>query len=106
MSFAKNECQRLTLNDSTFSLTARELWRLEKSWAKQFAEKIFPRINEERFSALYSDKASRPNTPVNVIVGGMVLQELLGLTDEEITDSLLFDIRFQYALHTSGRRKW
>ncbi len=102
MSFAKNEYQQLTLNDNTFSLTARELRMLERSWAKQFAEKIFPLINEEKFSVLYSDKASRPNTPVNVIIGGMVLQELLDLTDEEFMDSLLFDIRFQYALHTTS----
>ena len=102
MSFSKNECQQLTLNDSTFSLTAREMRMLEKSWAKPFAEKIFPRIKEEKFSVLYSDKASRPNTPVNVIIGGMVLQELLDLTDEEFMDSLLFDIRFQYALHTTS----
>ena len=81
-----------------FSLTARERRMLEKSWAKPFAEKIFPLINEENFSVLYSDKASRPNTPVNVIVGGMVLEELMGLTDEEFMDSLLFDSRFQYAL--------
>ena len=46
MSFAKNECQQLTLNDSTFSLTARELRMLEKSCAKPFAEKNFPRIKE------------------------------------------------------------
>lgn len=102
MSFAKNEYQQLTLNDNTFSLTACELRMLERSWAKQFAEKIFPLINEEKFSVLYSDKASRPNTPVNVIIGGMVLQELLDLTDEEFMDSLLFDIRFQYALHTTS----
>lgn len=102
MSFAKNECQQLNLIDSTFSLTTRELRMLEKSWAKQFADKIFPRIKEEKFSVLYSNKASRPNTPVNVIIGGMVLQELLGLTDEEFMDSLLFDIRFQYALHTTS----
>ena len=102
MSFAKNECQQLTLEDSMFSLTARERRMLEKSWAKLFAEKIFPLINEENFSALYSDKASRPNTPVNVIVGSMVLEELMGLTDEEFMDSLLFDIRFQYALHITS----
>ena len=72
-----------------FSLTARERRMLEKSWAKLFAEKIFPLINEENFSALYSDKASRPNTPVNVIVGSMVLEELMGLTDEEFMDSLM-----------------
>ena len=77
------------MEDSIFSLTARERRMLEKYWAKPFAEKIFPLINEENFSALYSDKASRPNTPVNVIVGGMVLEELMGLTDEEFMDSLM-----------------
>ena len=62
---------------------------ISNTWAKPFAEKIFPLINEENFSVLYSDKASRPNTPVNVIVGGMVLEELMGLTDEEFMDSLM-----------------
>ena len=95
MSFAKNECQQLTLEDSIFSLTTREQHMLEKSQAKPFAEKIFLLINEENFSVLYSDKASRLNTPVNVIIGGMVFEELMGLTDEEFMDSLLFDIRFQ-----------
>ena len=32
----------------------------------------------------------------------MVLEELMGLTDEEFMDSLLFDIRFQYTLHTTS----
>lgn len=29
----------------------------------------FPSIDEKRFSVLYSDKASRPNEPINVIIG-------------------------------------
>ena len=37
-----------------------------------------------------------------MIVGGMMLEELMGLRDEEFMDSLLFDIRFQYALHTTS----
>ena len=32
----------------------------------------------------------------------MVLEELMGLMDEEFMDSLLFDICFQYALHTTS----
>jgi hypothetical protein len=51
---------------------------------------------------LYSDKASRPNTPVNIIVGALILKELLGLTDDEIMETLMFDARFQYALHTTS----
>ena len=68
MSFVKNDNQQLTLLDSTFNLTEREKRMLEKSWAKTFADKVFPAIDENIFSVLYSEKASRPNTPVNVIV--------------------------------------
>ena len=75
---------------------------LEKSWAKPFAEKIFPKIDESRFICLYSDKASRPNTPVNVCAGALILKELLNLTDDEMVESLAFDVRFKYALHTTS----
>lgn len=40
----------------------------KSSWAIRFSDQISPSIKEERFSVLYSDIASRPNTPVNVIV--------------------------------------
>lgn len=64
MVFVKNKTQQLQLMDSTFNLTERERSFLEKSWAKDFAENIFPRINEEIFAPLYSSNYSRPNTPV------------------------------------------
>lgn len=102
MSFVSNDTQQISINDALFGLTEREIKMLEKSWAKDFSERIFPIINEEPFSLLYSDKASRPNTPVNVIVGALVLKELLDMTDDEVVESLMFDIRFQYALHTTS----
>lgn len=61
MSFTTNDCQQLSLDDSFMVLTKRERNALEKSWAKIFADEIFPSIDEERFSVLYCDKASRPN---------------------------------------------
>lgn len=102
MAFAINNTQQLSFNDSTFGLTEREQKFLERSWAKTFAEKIFPAIPEEDFSVLYSNKASRPNTPVNVIVGALILKEAMGVTDDEMVESLMFDIRYQYALHTTS----
>lgn len=102
MAFVANENQQLSLNDSTFNLTEREKRVLEKSWAKVFAEKVFPAIDETIFSALYSTKASRPNTPINVIVGALILKEALGDTDDELVEALMFDIRYQYALHTTS----
>ena len=102
MSFVENSSSQISFDDSTLSLTAREKKFLNKSWAKAFAENIFPAIKEEDFAILYSEKASRPNTPVNIIIGTLILKELLGLTDDEIMESLMFDIRLQYALHTTS----
>ena len=102
MSFRSNPSQQMNMSDSLWGLTAREQKVLENSWAKVFAEDVFPNIDEERFSVLYSDKASRPNTPVNVIVGALILKELFGLSDDEIVETLMMDIRFQYALHTTS----
>ena len=50
MAFVANDNQQLTLTDSTFNLTQREKRVLEKSWAKTFAEKVFPAIDESIFS--------------------------------------------------------
>lgn len=102
MAFIENDNQQMSLDDSTFNLTDREKKFLDKSWAKIFAEQIFPSIHEEDFCVLYSNKASRPNTPVNVILGALILKESLGVTDDEVVQSLMFDIRYQYALHTTS----
>ena len=60
---------------------------LEKSWEKPFSDIIFSNIDEMIFAPLYSDKRnSRPNAPVNVIVGALILKELNGLTDDEIIE--------------------
>lgn len=77
MSFKENSYQQISFSDSFSGLTSREQKALENSWAKVFADETFPAIDEKRFSVLYSDKASRPNTPVNVIVGALIIKEFL-----------------------------
>jgi hypothetical protein len=100
--FVANEGQQISMEDFTFRLTAREQKMLEKSWAIPFLERIFPAIDEEPFSVLYSDNASRPNTPVNVLMGALILKEFFGQSDDDIRESLMFDIRYQVALHTTS----
>ena len=76
---------------------------LKKSWAEHFSQCIFPLINEERFAVIYSDNpASRPNTPVNVIIGMLILKEIYNHTDDDLVETILFDVRYQYALHTTS----
>ena len=50
MAFVPNSSQQMSFTDSTFNLTERERRFLEKSWAKTFADKIFPAIDEDIFS--------------------------------------------------------
>ena len=102
MSFKENTYQQMSFADSFSGLTAREQKALENSWAKVFADEIFPAIDEQRFSVLYSDKASRPNTPVNVIVGALIIKELFDYSDDEMVENLMLDFRIQYALHTTS----
>jgi len=104
MSFSFNpaDTQQLSLWDSYESLTEREKRFLDRSWAKVFSEKIFPKIDEAPYAVLYSQNASRPNTPVNVMIGALILKEFTGASDDDICSSLMFDIRYQYALHTTS----
>lgn len=103
MSFHTNSSQQYSLTDITNSLTNREKKALENSWAKIFAEEIFPSINEERFRVLYSDRTQcRANTPVNICVGALIIKELFQISDDEIVENLMLDPRSQYALHTTS----
>lgn len=103
MSFHLNNAQQMAMHDSLYNLTEREMKHLKGSWAETFSKKIFPFIKEDRFSILYSDNpASRPNNPINVYFGLLILREIFNQSDEEALNSLMFDIRYQHALHTTS----
>lgn len=104
MSFRANDpsLNQTSMLDATALMSDREKRFLEKSWAKVFAEEIFPLIDEQQFAPMYSTVDSRPNTPVNVTVGALLLREVTGMSDDEMLNAMMFDIRFKVALHTTG----
>jgi hypothetical protein len=97
-----NGSQQISMSDRLSNLTERERRFLDKTWAKPFAEKVFPLIDEAKFEVLYCSDNGRPNTPVNVVVGSLFLKEMTQLTDEELLEDILLDIRYQYALHLTS----
>lgn len=106
MAFKTNDSQQYSLTDSMNNLTSRELEALEKSWAKVFAEDIFPAIDEEPFRVLYSSRTQcRANTPVNICVGARIIKEMFQNSDDDIVESLMLDTRYQYALHTTSYKE-
>ena len=67
--------------------------RLESSWAGTFYHEYFCRLKEDPFAVLYADLPSRPNTPVNVLVGLETLKAGFGWSDEELYDHFVFDVQ-------------
>jgi hypothetical protein len=72
--------------------------RLEASWAGTFYREIFVRLDEKPFAVLYWDEASRPNIPINVLVGLETLKAGFGWSDEEMDENFCFDLQVRYAL--------
>lgn len=99
MSFKPNGYQQITFDDSFLNLTARERKALENSWVHIFSEEIFPAIDETRIFVLYGDDASRPNTPVNVIISALIIKKLFDYSDDEIVENLMLDFHLLYDLH-------
>lgn len=79
-------------------LPEKQRERLEQSWAGTFYREFFCRIEEESFAVLYSNQPSRPNVPVNVLVGLEAIKAGFGWSDEELYEAFLYNLQVRYAL--------
>ena len=93
-----NKHKQLSLISSVNDLPEKHQTRLDDSWAGTFYREFFRRIDETPFSVLYSEKPSRPNIAVNVLVGLEVLKAAFGWTDEELMDAFIYNMQVRYAL--------
>lgn len=101
MAFKVNKEEQTNFFDEGQFLSDREKSFMKNSWFQIFADNIFPHINEQPYEVIYS-KTGRPNTPVNVLIGASILKELFQLSDDDIVETLIFDRRYQHALHTAS----
>jgi hypothetical protein len=83
-----------TIND----LPDKHRKRLEQSWAGTFYREVFCRIPEDLFRELYADLPSRPNVPVNILIGLDLIKAQFRWSDEELYDHFTFDLQVRYAL--------
>ncbi|HEY9151251.1 MAG TPA: transposase [Anaerolineales bacterium] len=105
--FRKNtKHQQPALISAASELPEKQRKRLEKSWAGTFYKEFFSRIDEQSFAVLYSEKDSRPNVPVNVLVGlrsdcsfqSEALKAGNGWSDQELYEHYCYDLQVRYAL--------
>ena len=97
--FRKNiKHQQPALISAASELPEKQRKRLENSWAGAFYTEFFSRIDEQSFAVLYSEKDSRPNVPVNVLVGLEALKAGFGWSDQELYEHFCYDLQVRYAL--------
>ena len=93
----KRHMQPLLLSNIN-DLPEKKRQRLQGSWAEDFYRDFFCRIQEDTFAVLYVDHPSRPNVPINWLVGLETLKSGFGWSDEELYDHFCFDLQVRYAL--------
>jgi len=97
--YKKNQThQQPALISAIRDLPEKQRERLAGSWAGTFYREFFCRIDEDKFSVLYSDQPSRPNIPVNVLVGLEAIKAGFGWSDEELYEAFLYNLQVRYAL--------
>ncbi len=89
---------QIAMFGSINSLPEKLQERLEESWAGNFYREYFVRMDEKPFAVLYSDEPSRPNIPVNVLVGLETLKSGFGWSDAEMYDHFCYDVQVRCAL--------
>jgi len=97
--FQKNEQHKQpAMFSSIYELPKTQLKRLKDSWAATFYHEFFTRIEEDLFAVLYSDEPSRPNIPINVLMGLEIMKSGFGWSDEELYDAFCYNMQVRYAL--------
>jgi len=94
----KEHLQTELFGTTVLNLPSKIQKRLKNSWAESFYTELFCKINEQIFRSLYSDKKSRPNVPINILIGLEILKSGYGWSDEEMYDAYLFNLQVRYAL--------
>jgi len=97
--FRKNEeYKQYDIFGVTNALSEKQSKLLSNSIEHSFFENIFSNIKECDFKVLYSDKRSRPNVPVNQLVGSLILKHLFNWTYEALFNNLNFNILTRHAI--------
>lgn len=95
---ANKEHEQMKLFSDLDNLPINAKKKLENSWANSFYNEYFRSIDESVFKVLYSDIKSRPNTPVNILLGIEAIKSGFGWSDDTLYENFLFNIQIRYAL--------
>jgi len=79
-------------------LSERKQKKIRESDEYSFYQLIFRKIDEDKFTGLYSENGSRPNSAVNVMVSAIILAHRKGWTIKEMLEQIDFNLLTRTAL--------
>jgi len=80
----------------------KRLKLMEQSWAKLFREEILPDLPVSKIVEHYDSFQGRPTKELHAMLGLMILQEMLDLTDQEAIQQFAFNLQWHYALNITS----
>jgi hypothetical protein len=63
-----------------------------------FYDRVFCSIDETKFKQLYSNESNRPNAPINIMVGSLILKEMNNWSYKQLFNELNFNILTKLSL--------
>jgi hypothetical protein len=83
-------------------LGPRRRKRIKQSWAELFRKEILSELPVGRLRKHYAAQHGRPSKELYALLGAVLLQQMLDLTDEEVVDQFAFNLQWHYALNITG----
>ena len=89
---------QFSMKSSFFWMKEEHRQLLADGWAGCFRKNITEMIDEVPYAVLYSNLPSRPNAPIRVVIGMMLIESLFQMSESEVRLGTIFDMQIQYAL--------
>jgi len=90
---------QLNIFDPWGFLTPKRRQLLDSGWPGLFREHILPSIPVHKVAKYFDESFGRPTKELYSMIGALVLQQTLDLTDEETVREYAFDTQWHYALN-------
>lgn len=72
---------------------------LECGWAGLFQRELLKELPVDRIAPRFHPSFGRPSKELHTMLGVLVLQQMVDLTDAETVETLAYDVRWHYALN-------
>ena len=91
--------KQLDIFDPWSFLTPKRRRMLDAGWPGLFREHILPSIPVGEVARHFDETFGRPTKELYAMIGALILQQTLNLTDEETVQQFAFSIQWHYALN-------